>query len=89
VSRFRARLGSERAEDLFKGAAGLFRELALPFQMAVTELEHGEWLAAQARGEEGQSLLGESREIFERLEATPWIDRVHAVQAGSRAEIPV
>jgi class 3 adenylate cyclase/predicted ATPase len=88
VSRFRANLGSERAEDLFKGAAGLFRELALPFHLAVTQLEHGEWLASQARGEEGQSLLAEAREIFEQLEATPWIDRVHAVQAGNRSEIP-
>jgi predicted ATPase len=87
-SRFRARLGSEHREDLLKGAAGLFRELALPFHLAVTELEHSEWLVSHGRGDDAQSLLAESRAIFERLEATPWIDRVRAVQASSPAEIP-
>lgn len=62
-------------------------ELALPFHMAVTELEHGEWLVAQGRGDDARLVLAEAREIFERLEGTPWIDRVHAVDAGSRAEV--
>jgi class 3 adenylate cyclase/predicted ATPase len=85
VSRFRARLGSEHTEDLFKGAAGLFRELVLPFHMAVTQLEYGQWLAMQGRGDEAQPLLAESREIFERLEATPWIDRLDAARAADAA----
>ena len=42
----------EQAERLFRGAAGLFRELATPFPMAVTLLEHAEWLVAQGRGDE-------------------------------------
>jgi tetratricopeptide (TPR) repeat protein len=75
ASRFRARLGSERAEDLFKGAAGLFRELAVPFYLTVTELEHAEWLSGQGRTEEAEALLTEAREIFERLEAAPWLAR--------------
>ncbi len=42
-SRFKARLARDPAdaERHFKGAAGLFRELAVPFYLAVTELEHG------------------------------------------------
>ena len=87
VSRFRARLERERADDLFKGAAGLFRELALPFYLAVTELEHAEWLAAQGRPEEAQPLLAEAREIFERLEAKPWLERV-ALHAAAPTEVP-
>jgi class 3 adenylate cyclase/predicted ATPase len=85
VSRFRARLGSDHSEDLFKGAAGLFRELALPFYLAVTQLEFGEWLTSQGRGEEAESLLAESREIFERLEAAPWIERLDAPLASDAA----
>ena len=52
--------------------------------MAVTELEHGEWLVGQGRGDEAEQLLAEAREIFERLEATPWIERANAV---ARAEV--
>jgi hypothetical protein len=80
-ARFRARLAGRReetaeAERLFKGAAGLFRELVVPFYLAVTELEWSEWLAAQGRGEEAEPLLAEAREIFERLEAKPWLERL-------------
>jgi tetratricopeptide (TPR) repeat protein len=82
-SRFRAQLSSrhetaERVEDLFKGAVGHFRELAVPFYVAVTELEYAEWLASQGRADEAESLLNEAREIFERLEATAWLERVEA-----------
>ena len=53
----------------------MLRELALPFPLAVTLLEQGEWLLTQDRGDEAQPLLAEARETFERLEATPWIAR--------------
>jgi class 3 adenylate cyclase/tetratricopeptide (TPR) repeat protein len=84
-SRFRARLAaregrSERIDDLFKGAAGLFRELAMPFYLAVTQLEYGEWLAGQGRPDEAEPLLGEAREVFERLEAQPWLVRVDSAR---------
>jgi len=80
VARFRAQLALRRgeadeAERLFKRAGGLFQELAVPFHLAVTQLEHGEWLVAQGRAEEAQPLLAEAREIFERLQATPWLER--------------
>ncbi len=60
--RFRARMAAaagdaDRADRLFRGAAGLLRELATPFPMAVAMLEHAEWLAAPpshaARGRAG------------------------------------
>jgi hypothetical protein len=81
--RFRARLAAlsndTDAERLFKHAAGLFRELAMPFYLAVTELEHAEWLAAQGRGDEAEPLLTEAREIFERLDAAPLMERAQGV----------
>ncbi len=80
VARFRAQLAQRRgeadeAERLFKGASGLFHELAVPFHLAVTRLEHGEWLNEQGRAEEAQPLLAEAQETFERLQATPWLER--------------
>ena len=78
--RFRARLAARRADSneaarLFKGAAGLFRELAFPFYLAVTLLEQGDWLPALDRRQDSEPLLAEARDIFERLEARPWLDR--------------
>jgi len=55
---------------------------------AVTELEHGEWLASQGRGEEAERLIAEAREIFESLEAAPWLERAtQAAGLGQQAEV--
>jgi tetratricopeptide (TPR) repeat protein len=86
ASRFRARLCARReeadeADRLFKRAAGLFRELAMPFYLAAVQLEHAEWLAAQGRADQAEPLLAEAREVFERLRTTPWLERCDAVLA--------
>jgi predicted ATPase/class 3 adenylate cyclase len=60
--RFRARLDGDDAG--YRAAAARFRELEIPFWLAVTLLEHG--------NEPG---LAEAREIFKRLGATPWLGR--------------
>jgi tetratricopeptide (TPR) repeat protein len=80
AGRFRARLavqegeGSE-AERLFRRAVGLLRELAMPFPLAVVQLEYAEWLASQGRVDDVTPLLVEAGNTFERLEAQPWISR--------------
>jgi tetratricopeptide (TPR) repeat protein len=71
--RFRARLDGNEAG--YRAAAARFRDLEIPFWLGVTLLEHGE--------EPG---LAEAREIFERLEARPWLERLDAV-APVRAEV--
>jgi tetratricopeptide (TPR) repeat protein len=92
AARFRAALTARggdagEAERLFKQAAGRFRELSVPFYLAVTELEHGEWLTAEGRADEAEPLLAEARELFERLEAVPWLERLERI-ARPRAEVP-
>jgi tetratricopeptide (TPR) repeat protein len=92
VLRFRARVAAtrgqaERVEDLFKGAAGLFRELSIPFYMACTELEHAEWLSAGGRAAEAEPLLAEAREVFERLGARPWLERAARAPRTREAEV--
>jgi tetratricopeptide (TPR) repeat protein len=87
TSRFRARLAAAQGDDegvegRFKHAVSLFREFGVPFWLAATELEHAEWLAAQGRADEAQPLLDEAREIFTRLEARPWLERLD----GARLE---
>jgi hypothetical protein len=83
--RFRARLGSPRADDLFNA---LFRELDLPFYEAVTNLEHAEWLAARKRPSALAAVVSETRAIFERLGAGPWLERVAAVESQRLEGLP-
>ena len=73
--RFRARLAGDAAG--FRAAAARFRELEIPFWLAVTLLEAG--------GEPG---LAEAREIFERLEATPWLERVSPAASEGQLHVP-
>jgi hypothetical protein len=89
--RFRARLADRRGDApdvnaLFKGAVGLFREIAVPFYMAVTLLEHGEWLARQGRNAEAGPLLDEAQGVFERLRAEPWLERLGKT-AGAESQL--
>jgi tetratricopeptide (TPR) repeat protein len=93
AARFRARLAagsvdSPKAEAGFAAAAATFREFGMRFWLAVTLLEHGEWLAGEGSVDEAGPLFAEAREIFERLEAKPWVERVAAAEAGPRAEVP-
>jgi class 3 adenylate cyclase/tetratricopeptide (TPR) repeat protein len=84
--RFRARL--EGNEAGFQEATQLFRRLDMPFYLAVTLLEHGEWLIGQGRPSETEPLHAEASAIFERLEATPWLDRVTEAARPQQTHVP-
>ena len=92
-ARYRAHLAEARgdgaaAEAGFKTAAATFREYGLPFERAITQLEHGEWLVAEGRRDEAEPLIEESREILERLGATPWLERLDRLAAPVSAGAP-
>jgi len=75
-----ARAGeTEVAEQRFKRATALLREIDARFYLAVVLLEHGEWLVAAGRPDEAEPLLAEAREIFGRLGAAPWLERLDAI----------
>jgi hypothetical protein len=73
--RFRARLAGDPAG--LRAAAAGFRELEIPFWHAVTLLELGD-----------EPSLAEAREIFERLGATPWLERIPAAASGLQSHVP-
>ena len=81
--RFRARLAgsADSAVESYEASVTRFRELKIPFWLAVTRLEHAE-LTGDA------SLLAEAREIFEQLEARPWLERVRAAAAEQQTHVP-
>jgi tetratricopeptide (TPR) repeat protein len=83
--RLRARLAARRgdlsqSEERLKGAAGLFRELIVPFWTAVSQLELAECLSEWGRGDEAGPLLAEARDVFARLKAGPWLERVEGAE---------
>ncbi len=75
---------SERAEERFRAATEMLREISARFYLAVVLLEHGEWLAEAGRANEAEPLLSEARETFERLGAVPWLERLDAVAEPER-----
>jgi hypothetical protein len=68
-------------------AAATFREFGMPFWLAVTLTEYGEWLIGEGRSGEAEPMLAEARETFERLEATPWLDRAEAAATPAHTEV--
>ncbi len=80
----------DAVEPGFLSAEQGFRELGTPFDLAVTLVEHAEWLQGRGHDEVARGLLSEAREIFDGLRATPWIDRldraVSAIDASSVRE---
>jgi len=78
ADRFRARLDGDPGG--FEAAAAHFREIGIPFWLAVTLLEHGE-LTGDA------SPLEEAREIFEGLRATPWLERIEKALQTERVPV--
>jgi tetratricopeptide (TPR) repeat protein len=92
AARVRARLAAARGERDgveagFKAAAGMLRELGVPFWLAVTLLEYGEWLAKDAGAEPAEPLFAEAGDIFQRLGAQPWLERLAIHRTG--LQVPV
>jgi class 3 adenylate cyclase/predicted ATPase len=76
LERFRARETGD--PDRYADAARRFRELELPFWLAVTLCEHGEMLTGAGDTPAAEPLLAESHRLFAALGAMPWLDRVSA-----------
>jgi class 3 adenylate cyclase/tetratricopeptide (TPR) repeat protein len=78
--RFRGRLLALRgdrdgAAELLASAVDGLRELGTPYFLAIALVEH-----AELGVDDPAPLLAEAREIFERLGATPWLERVEAAE---------
>jgi predicted ATPase/class 3 adenylate cyclase len=86
--RFRAHFAGDDpgADRDFTAAEAGLRALELPFHLAVVQLEHAEWLSRQSRDSDAEPFLAEAGEMFERLQAAPWLERVDAARADAPAE---
>ncbi|WP_308198688.1 LuxR C-terminal-related transcriptional regulator [Actinomadura litoris] len=63
------------AEEHYTQAISLHEQSTRPFERARTELLYGEWLRRARRRSDARHPLRSAVEIFERLHATPWLDR--------------
>jgi len=91
AARLAARLSALRddadsVEPGFLAAEQGFRDLDTPFDLAVSLLEHAEWLVARGGTAEAEGLLAEAREIFGRLQAAPWVERVDRSGSVGRSQ---
>jgi class 3 adenylate cyclase/predicted ATPase len=76
ASRLRGRL--EGDPERCAAAERRFTELANPFWVAVTQLEHAELLGG---GEAAERLFAAARGTFAQLRATPWLERAQRAPA--------
>jgi hypothetical protein len=85
--RFRGRLASldgdaGTASMRYDTAESELRQADLPFWLGGALLEHAVWLASEGQESEAKPLLQQAREIFDRLGAKPWLERVDRAIAG-------
>jgi class 3 adenylate cyclase/tetratricopeptide (TPR) repeat protein len=71
-----------RAEELLALALRELRTIEAPFVLGQVLLDRGELLVGAGREDEAAPDLAEAADIFTRLRATPWLERVQAVRAG-------
>ncbi|HEU0246689.1 MAG TPA: AAA family ATPase [Gaiellaceae bacterium] len=84
IAYLRAKAAALRGEEPeFGRAVALLRESDRRVTLAMALVEQGEWLVSRGRQDEAEPLLAEAREIFERLQARPWLERLDAVAAPS------
>lgn len=79
VHRATALLGRpDDAEPHFRAALADPAGARWPFERALTQLDFAEWLRRRRRVAEARPLLADALEVFERLDARPWIERASA-----------
>jgi predicted ATPase/class 3 adenylate cyclase len=84
VARLSARVSAaagehDAVEPGFEVAEAGFRDLSTPFDLAVALTEHAEWLLARGQRDKAGPLRAEALDIFERLQARPWLTRLGPV----------
>jgi tetratricopeptide (TPR) repeat protein len=91
AARARARLAAHHgdvgaADQSFRRAIGLLREMSTPFALARAQIEHAELLSATSdSAEEARGLRDEAASAFAALGATPWLKRAEALGSVAAA----
>jgi class 3 adenylate cyclase len=73
LARLRSRFPEHDALAELEASERLFRELEMPYFVAVAQIERAPHLAAAGRENEADRLVAEAHEAFERLDAKPYL----------------
>jgi tetratricopeptide (TPR) repeat protein len=89
-ARFEGLLAARRgdlksADERLATAVRELEEIEAPFNVAQILLDHAELLSGARREDEAAPLLAQARAIFERLGATPWLERADALRPAVAA----
>jgi tetratricopeptide (TPR) repeat protein len=89
-ARFSARRAAIRDDAVtvdagFSAAEEIYRSIPSPLELAATQVEHAEWLAARGRADEAEPLLGEAEALWGRLRAAPWLERISRCRTATPA----
>jgi tetratricopeptide (TPR) repeat protein len=92
ASEFTARLHALRGEHedaaaAFTAAAGHYRSLELPYELAIVLIGHGQFLADAGRTDEASPLYAEARAILERLGERLWLERLERIESAVPARL--
>jgi tetratricopeptide (TPR) repeat protein len=87
MARYRARLAGARGhhhrlDDSFLEAEALFRDLGYAYWLAACQVDHAAWLVAQDRPAEAAALLTDAAGTFERLGASPSLQRARELMSS-------
>ncbi|MEO3786946.1 AAA family ATPase [Actinocorallia sp. B10E7] len=74
-------------EQSYADALALHGQSGRPFERARTELVYGEWLRRAKRRTEARAHLRAALEVFDRLRAAPWVERVRG-ELGANGDAP-
>jgi class 3 adenylate cyclase/tetratricopeptide (TPR) repeat protein len=66
--------------DFVTAEAG-FRDVGAPFDLAVAQTQHAEWLVARGREDKAAPLRDLALATFQSLQAQPWIERLGALSS--------
>jgi tetratricopeptide (TPR) repeat protein len=74
----------DAAADAFAEALAAARNYGRAGHLAPVLADYGVWLAESGRGDEAEPLLDEAQELFERMGAVRWLERIEAARSPAK-----
>jgi class 3 adenylate cyclase/tetratricopeptide (TPR) repeat protein len=82
-----ARHDNDRAAESFGHALGTARNLGQPPDLGPVLVDYARWLVETGRAEDAAPLLAEARELWEKMGAVVWLERIGRIEERMPAEV--
>ena len=74
----------DAAAEAFSGALAAARSLGERWLLAEVLADYGRFLVSAGRFDDAEPLLDEAQELFERMGATRWLERIEAARSPAK-----